>query len=276
MGTEVVVGGASASEAEAIERLFAGWEHVFSRFVAGSELNRVNADQAPVVVVSRLFASALRDALGAADATNGLVDPTLGSAIVAAGYDRDFALLPTASSLPLGPPAPGRWRSLRLSGRLLARPPGTALDLNGVVKSLAVDASLQLIEGEGFVAAGGDVAARGTVVVALPGEGSLRLRAGGLATSGTTLRRWQRGGGQQHHLIDPRTGRSSASRWDEVAVAAGSCLAADVAAKAAFLLSDDGPGWLDERGLPGRFLADGELLANECWRASAELEAAVA
>ncbi|MGZ4282447.1 MAG: FAD:protein FMN transferase [Gaiellaceae bacterium] len=74
-----------------------------------------------------------------------------------------------------------------------------------------------------------------------------------------------RGGELQHHLIDPRRGRPAVSRWDEVTVAAESCLAADVAAKAAFLLSDDGPGWLDERGLPGRFRAGGELEANDAW-----------
>ena len=75
MGTDVVVGGASASEKQAIERLFADWEQGFSRFRRESELNRVNADPAPVMIVSRLFASVLRDALEAAAATDGLVDP---------------------------------------------------------------------------------------------------------------------------------------------------------------------------------------------------------
>ena len=276
MGTDVVVGGASAGEAEAIVRLFADWEQVFSRFRPQSELNRMKADPAPVVIVSRLFASVVCDAIEAAAATDGLVDPTLGGAIVAAGYDRDFAQLSAGDFGTLGPPVPGRWQSLSLSGRLLARPPGMALDLNGVVKSLAVDASLELLAGDGFVAAGGDVAARGAVTVGLPGGGSLSLRSGGLATSGSTGRRWHRGGGPQHHLIDPRSGRPSTSRWDEVTVAAGSCLAADVAAKAAFLLGDDGPGWLDDRGLPGRFLENGELLANDHWRASCEPKAAVA
>ncbi len=101
--------------------------------------------------------------------------------------------------------------------------------------------------------------------VGLPGGGSLRLLAGGIATSGTTKRRWRRGGESQHHLIDPRTGRPAASRWDEVTVAAGSCVAADVAAKAAFLLSKDGPDWLDERGLPGRFVVGGEVVPNHAW-----------
>jgi FAD:protein FMN transferase len=103
--------------------------------------------------------------------------------------------------------------------------------------------------------------------VALPEGGFVRLVSGGLATSGRTKRRWLRGGTEQHHLIDPATGRPSESRWDEVTVCGRTCVAADVAAKAAFLLGDDGPAWLDERGLPGRFLADGAVHENESWLA---------
>jgi FAD:protein FMN transferase len=266
MGVDVVVGGAGDSELEAIEQLFRTWNRVFSRFHEESELNRVNRDEAPVLVVSRLFASVLRDALGSAAATNGLVDPTLGRAIEAAGYDRDFDALPSNDPRPPGPTQPGNWRSLRLSGRLLWRPPGTLLDLNGVVKALAVDAALDLISGDGFVAAGGDVATRGATTVGLPRGGSLRLLAGGVATSGTTDRRWLRGGRLQHHLLDPRTGRPAVSRWEEVTVAAGSCLAADVAAKAAFLLGADGPGWLDARGLAGRFVGGSSVVVSDAWR----------
>ena len=51
-----------------------------------------------------------------------------------------------------------------------------------------------------------------------------------------------------------------------MSVAAGSCLAADVVAKAAFLLSDDGPDWLDERGLPGRLVDDRGVVVNRTWR----------
>ena len=265
MGVEVVVGGATERELDEIARLFEGWERVFSRFRPGSELNRVNGDPAPVLVVSKLFASAVRDALGAASATEGLVDPTLGLAIEAAGYDRDFSLVANDEERPLGPTAPGCWRALRLSGRLLSRPAGTHLDLNGVVKALVVDASLDLIRGDGFVAAGGDVGARGGAVVGLPRVGSLSVRTGGVATSGKTHRRWRRAGAWQHHLIDPRTGRPAESRWDEVTVAAATCLAADVAAKAAFLLSHEGPNWLDRRGLPGRFVAGGEIVENRAW-----------
>jgi hypothetical protein len=93
MGVDVVVGGATDGELNEIAHLFEGWDRVFSRFRRASELNRVNGDSAPVLVVSKLFASVVRDALGAASATRGLVDPTLGLAIEAAGYDRDFSLL---------------------------------------------------------------------------------------------------------------------------------------------------------------------------------------
>ena len=161
---------------------------------------------------------------------------------------------------------PGTWRSVSLTGRLLSRPRGTLLDLNGVVKGLVVDEALRLLPERSFVSAGGDLATSGEVVVGLPGGGAVRLESGGLATSGKTGRRWLRGGVEQHHLIDPRTGRPSGSHWDEVTVAASSCLSADVAARAAFLLSEDGPAWLDERGLPGRFLADGTAFENDAWR----------
>jgi FAD:protein FMN transferase len=267
MGVEVAVCGASDEELEAIRQLFEQWNRVFSRFQPDSELSRINRHPLEVVVLSRLFAYALRAGISAAAATNGLVDPTLGAAIEAAGYDRDFSELGD-DERPPGPPSHGTWRSLRLSGRLLSRPPGTALDLNGVVKSLAVDSALELISGEGFVSAGGDLAVRGGALVALPAGGEIRLLGGGIATSGSTKRQWRRAGEPQHHLIDPRTGRPAESRWDEVTVAAGSCVAADVAAKAAFLLSDDGPAWLDERGLAGRFREGEVFLENRAWNES--------
>ncbi len=265
MGVDVVVGGASAVELRAIAALFEAWDRRFSRFRLVSELTRVNQAEAETVVVSPVFARAVRTALAAAAATGGLVDPTLGVAIEAVGYDRDFAEL-DEDPRPPGPAVPGSWRSVRLAGRVLTRPPGTALDLNGVVKSMAVDAAVLLLGGDGFVSAGGDLAGRGEVTVALSDCPAVRLLSGGLATSGVSQRRWVRGGGAQHHLLDPRTGRPSRSRWREVTVAACGCLAADVAAKAAFLLSHDGPDWLDERGLPGRFLGDGVVVANAAWQ----------
>jgi len=265
MGVDVLVAGADDSAFAAITEHFERWEASFSRFRAESELNRVNSSPSWLVAVSPLFAQTLGTALVAAAATRGLVDPTLGSALVAAGYDRDFALLKDRGAEPVEAQR-GEWRSVRVQERFVFRPPGVVLDLNGVVKSLAIDEAVELLPRDGYVSAGGDIATRGATTVGLPGGDAVTLTEGGLATSGRTRRRWLRAGRPQHHLLDPATGRPSTSRWLEVTVAAGSCVAADVAAKAAFLLGSEGPGWLDGQGLPGRFVAPDGVLTNATWK----------
>ena len=268
MGCVVEVGGSTPGESQAVERIFQARDRQFSRFREDSELSRVNRTPREIVNVSKAFGQMIERALTAAAATGGLVDPTLAGALVAAGYDRDFDdLEPRAETV--RPGGRGRWRDVRMLGRLLVRPVGVELDLNGVVKGQTVDDAVGLLSGDGFVAAGGDYAGHGEFDVALPGGGSVRVTRGGLATSGTTKRRWLRAGVWQHHLIDPRSGTPADSPWAEVTVSAGTCLQADVAAKAGFLLGADGPGWLDSRGLAGRFLPeDGPPVLNEVWRES--------
>lgn len=269
MGCEVVVGGATAAELHRVEELFDERDRMFSRFRSDSELSSVNRSTGFVVPVSAPFAAMVEVALGAAVRTGGAVDPTLGEAIEAAGYDRDFAHL--EPSEPARPGARGRWRAVWTAGRFLFRPDGLRLDLNGVVKGKTVDDALQLIaRGACFVSAGGDLATRGPLDVALPGGGAVRVLAGGLATSGSARRRWLRDGVWQHHLIDPRTGRPAGSPWQEVTVAAATCLQADVAAKAAFLLGPGGPGFLERHGLAGTFLRpDGHVVRTSTWPAHA-------
>jgi thiamine biosynthesis lipoprotein len=266
MGCEIVVGGASPTELNAVERLFRERDLIFSRFHPGSELNRVNRGAGTVVRTTRVFARTLQIALDLAAETRGLLDPTVGSALETAGYSADFELLPP-DGRPVGPGRRGSWRSVRTSGRLVRTPRDVRLDLNGVVKALSADDALALLSGPGFVSAGGDLAVRGGVGVGLPGGGSVQLAAGGLATSGSGNRRWLRGGIAQHHLIDPRIGSPARSPWEQVTACGKSCLDADAAAKAAFLAGDDGPDWLDRREIPGRFLAhDGRVTVNGTWR----------
>jgi FAD:protein FMN transferase len=277
MGCDVLVGGASPAERRAVENLFAERDRHFSRFRADSELNRVNANAGAAIEVSDDFAQMLALALAAAEQTGGLVDPTLGAAIEAAGYDDDFAQLVDDRAAPERSERGGRgcWRSIRLLGRLLRVPRGVQLDLNGVVKGQTVDDALGLIDGEGFVSAGGDLAARGGLVVSLPRGGTVQLVEGALATSGKDRRHWLRGGRLQHHLIDPRTGEPAISPWETVTVCGETCVGADVGAKAAFVLGVDAPDRLDELDLPARFVrASGEVVANPAWRRSVPQEAA--
>lgn len=265
MGVDVVVGGARPQELEAVRRLFGEWESTFSRFLPDSELSRVNACPGGTVVVSPLFARVLRTVLWGARVSDQLVDPTVGGALLAAGYDRDFSLLGRSRSTSGHATPPTDRRSVLIVGSVVSRPPGVVLDLNGVVKALAVDEASRMVA-RGFVSAGGDIATTTPIEAGLPDGGSVRMSGGGLATSGTVKRRWTRDGVLRHHLIDPRTGTPSESQWEQVTVAAASCITADVAAKAAFLLSEDGPEWLDVRGLPGRFVASGTVVVNEAWK----------
>ena len=227
MGCEVAVaGGDPAAVAAVLER----WEAAFSLFRPESELSRVNRSPARVLGVSSLFARALGVALDMAAETEGLVEPTLC----------------------------GRWSEVLLSGLLLSRPPGLALDLNGVVKALAVDEAAATLDGPGFVSVGGDLAVRGPVDVALPAGGATRVVSGGLATSGTASR--------GAHLVDAATGRASDSCWEQVTASGATCLDADVAAKVGFLLGKRGPEWLETRGIPGRFVGgDHEIVENAAW-----------
>jgi len=233
MGCDVgVAGGDPETVAAVLER----WEATFSLFRPESELARVNRSAGRVLGVSRLFSRTLATALDVASETDGLVDPTLC----------------------------GRWPDVVLSRHMLFRPPGLALDLNGVAKSLAVDEAVATLDGPGFVAVGGDLAVRGPVDVALPGGGAIRVVGGGLATSGTASR--------GAHLVDVATGRASESCWEQVTASGATCLGADVAAKAGFLLGEGGPQWLDSRGVPGRFVgSDGEIVENEAWAGAATM-----
>jgi FAD:protein FMN transferase len=270
MGMAVEVAGASTRELARIESLFEERDRVFSRFRSGSELNRANASAGRPTLVSPLFASMVELALTAWEQTDGLVDPSLGAALVSAGYDRDFDAL-RDDPRPPGPPQRSARGRIVLAGRLLAVPAGVELDLNGVVKARTVDEALTLVRGDGWVSAGGDLAARGPLTVGVPGGDSVRLLRGGLATSGVDRRRWRRHGAEQHHLLDPRTGRPARAPWMHVTVCGASCIAADVAAKAAFLLGEEGPAWLDARNLPGRFrTASDEVVTNASWERSLE------
>jgi FAD:protein FMN transferase len=274
MGCEVVVAGATGREQRAIKRMFAERERLFSRFIADSELNRVNRAAGRLTRVSREFAEMLELALAAAAQTGGLVDPTLGRAIEAAGYERDFAEM-RDDPRPPGTAVPSALASVRLAGRLLRMATNTWLDLNGVVKGKTVDDALGLIAGEGFVSAGGDMTTRGGAVVSVPGSSVVRLVSGALATSGQDRRRWLRGGELQHHLIDPATGRPAQSPWRTVTACGAACVGADIAAKAGFLLAEEGPRQLEEWGLAAQFVhVNGDVVATTAWRRQTEPQGA--
>jgi thiamine biosynthesis lipoprotein len=254
-----------------------------SRFRDDSELVALNAAAGRATVVSPVLFEAVEVAVDAARSTGGAVDPTVGAAIVAAGYDRDFDSL-----LPEGPaenpaPAPG-WRAVHAdaASRSVRLEDCVQLDLGATAKALAADraaAAARAVTSDGvLLSLGGDIAVAGPSPdggwpVALaddhrdPAGGPVvTLCGGGLATSSTTVRRWRRGGRELSHIFNPVTGAACTSIWRTVSVTAGSCLAANVASTASIVLGEDAPSWLARAGLRARLVSrEGSVLLLNGW-----------
>jgi FAD:protein FMN transferase len=272
-----------------LERELAEIDLACSRFREDSELVRLNAaaGTGPVEAGERLL-EAVKVALAAADSTVGLVDPTIGRTLRLAGYDRRFAsvkLRDGASFRARFAPVPGRG-GVRLDSTAgtIRLERGVELDLGATAKALAADRSARAAaaaSGAGvLVSLGGDVAVAGPapdggwpVLVADDHAASLdepgptvAIESGGLATSGTTVRRWRSGRIVLHHIVDPRTGRPAVTPWRTVTVAAGSCVDANVASTAAVVLGEDAAAWLARRGVAARLVREsGEVELVGAW-----------
>ena len=232
-----------------MRELFDERDRRFSRFLPSSEINRVNASPQGVTVVSEEFASMLSLSIDAARATDGLVTPAVGSAVLAAGYDRDFSLIPPDGEAVEPARVPGL-DAISLRGRILVRAEPVTLDLNGVVKGQTVDDALALARRRldlGRRRPGDVVADRRRTAGRRDGARLLRRPCD------VEHRRARLAAGRRASAPPdrPRTGAPARTPWTDVTVAAPSCLVADIAAKAALLLGSAGPSWLDGHGLAG-------------------------
>jgi thiamine biosynthesis lipoprotein len=258
---------------------FEEWEESLSRFRDSSELNALNRAEGRAVAVSETLWHVLQHALQAAQASQGLVTPTVLDALVAAGYDRPFDSLAPSQPQAIAPTRIADWRNIELDAtkRMVRLPRGARLDFGGTAKGWAAgEAARRLAEfSPALVDAGGDIAVTGArangdkwvIGVADPftpeqNLALLMIERGAVATSGRDYRRWVRDGKPQHHIIDPRTGAPAATDVLSATVIASSAVAAEVAAKAALILgSRAGLKWIeDQSDLAGMLvLEDGTL-----------------
>ena len=223
----------------------ASWASRLTRFDPGSELSRLNAAAGVSVQVGPTIAAVLDWAREAEGRTGGLVDIAM--------LDARLAAEAGVSSAP--PPAPARrWSMHRLPrGAIVERPPGLRFDLDGIAKGWLADRALALAPGRSaMVDADGDIAARvapgdsWAIGVADPADPDdllavVRLTASGsplvagLATSGTSVHRWDGPTGSAHHLIDPATWRSATTDVVQATVLASSARLAECFAKGAVI-----------------------------------------
>jgi thiamine biosynthesis lipoprotein len=293
MGTENVVvvddGSALPAAMALVQAEINEIDRVCSRFRPESELSRLNRRSGSgSVVLSPLLEEAIVAALDSAVMTGGFVDLTVGRCVEDAGYTVTFRDLPAD-----GPPLHLQvrsvigWRALEYdpTAHTLRLPEGVALDLGASGKAWAADRAAGIVAGRlgvsVAVCCGGDMAVCGPapdggwpVRVAMSDDAEdgqdVVIFDGGLATSGTTSRRWRRGGVELHHIIDPSTGMPAKTPWAAVSVAAATCVEANAAATAALIMGERAEAWLDDLKLPARLVdTRGSVRFAGGWRASA-------
>ena len=224
------------------------WAARLTRHTHTSDLALLNADPGGSVPVKPTLAAALLAGIVAAETSEGFADITLLDARLRAEGLRDLAAASRISE----------WQVVRRrrGAAVVRRPPGLHFDLGGVGKGWIADRALALLEPwrSAVVDADGDLAVlcapgkRWEVGIDDPRQSNsqlavLRLEARadgaptrwGVATSGTSIHRWNVDGTTNHHLIDPRTGLPAVTDVVQATVVAGSALRAEALAKAAVI-----------------------------------------
>ncbi len=270
------------STVDLLDHLEARW----SRFLPDSDISRLNVAAGHPVQVDPTTITLLTAMTEAWHATEQRFDPSTLRALMAAGYrssiddPRRVTLLPPGGALLAGPHVGHVSGGPTLDhveidphSCTVRLPAGLSVDAGGIGKGLAADLAVAdaLRSGaEGvLVSIGGDLSMGGRPpdggwIVAIEQPelergtlGSVAVPGGGVATSSTRSRRWQRFGRPRHHVIDPWTGEPSTTDLSSVTVLARSGWLAEVHATAAILAGrSQVVEYLDRHELSGLAVAD--------------------
>jgi len=230
-----------------------------------AELHRLDGSAGRPVRVSRRLAAMVSAAVEAARRSDGLVDPTVGNAVVLtehvlaertrpprragpAGHHPVTRWTPVCggTATPIARPARG-WQSVDVNGRYVTIPANVLLDLSAIGRAATVQHCAQLIHrrlGVGvLLGLGGDIATAGRAPVeGWAPQGGLEPVLGGDGVATVTGR-----------VVDPRTGGLAPRPWPTIAVrrsaAEGGIVAAKTLAMAAAVVGAAAAPWLDDHGV---------------------------
>ena len=234
-------------------------DELMSTYKPESQLSRVNRDApAGPVRVDAELARLVARALQFSEMSGGAFDVTYAS--VGYMYDYRAGVHPTDAQIAAALPAIN-WRHVvvdQAASTIRFLRPGVRIDLGGIAKGHAVDASIALLAARGIrqatVTAGGDSRILGdrrgrpwVVGIRHPDDreriiARIPLEDAAISTSGDYERFFDEGGVRYHHIIDPKTGKSPRGVRSVTIIAPESTLAEGLT-KSVFIL---GP----ERGLP--------------------------
>jgi thiamine biosynthesis lipoprotein len=266
---------AARAAAEA-KRSLLDWHRRFSRFDPDSELMRFNRDPGPEIEVTPMMARLIAAAIAAARETGGLVDATLGTELVEAGYaghfdpDQSIELRQALANAPRRAPAGAA--AVPIEDRLhldperaivVRRGRNTHFDPGGIAKGVFADALAERLAGFDAYAVdcAGDLRVGGAAGWPRPVQvagafvpetlHTFSIPAGGVASSGIGRRSWTgKDGRPAHHLLDPRTGRPAFTGIVQATALAPTAAEAEARAKAAVLSGPDGAEqWLRHGGV---------------------------
>ncbi|MCU1430339.1 MAG: thiamine biosynthesis lipoprotein ApbE [Actinomycetia bacterium] len=290
MGTDVhivLVGERTSAIAKDAQARIGDLEARWSRFIATSEVSRLNANAGYPSVCSPETVALVRRAIDAWRVTGGRFDPTVLGAVMRAGYDATFDSLP-ATRADVGT------HDNRTTGtdrivvdpitNVVMLPANVGFDPGGIGKGLAAD----IVSGEAMAAGaegacvnvGGDVRVRGSSpngnawqvdvldpIDPLLVRSAVVLADGAVATSSRARRAWTVGSQRRHHLLDPANGSPVENDVVAVTVVASDGWRAEVLAKAAFVSGvREGLGFLDRSGVEGAiFDTNGALHTTTGW-----------
>lgn len=240
-----------------------------STFRKDSDISRVNARAGKWVDVDPLFATILGQTLDLAAATQGRLDPSVGTRWLSTA-DTNIRL------------RSADYRQIELRESQVRIPGWMRLDLGSIAKAWCADAAAAkaaaatgsgvLVGLCGDIAVAGPAPSEGWAIVCgddhrHPGQGpssEVIITGGGLATSSTRVRRTPSGA----HVLDPATMRPIQGPWHTVTVAAATCAQANAAATAALVMGAEAVAWLTSRRLPARLVrADDDVQLTGGWPA---------
>lgn len=259
-------------------------ENLWSRFLPGSELTRLNDAEGRPVEVDPATVGLIRAMQAGFVETAGAFDPTLLPSLVDVGYAASIDHPERVTAIPAAAASGGDPGAIEIEGCRVRLPSGMTLDSGGIGKGYAADllaaralesgASGALIEiGGDLVAVGtGPIDGAWTVGVEHPDDPTthlqiIRIASGAVATSSTRRRRWSVDGETRHHLLDPRTLLPAITGLATATVIAGTGARAEALTKAAFVPPPEGfLNWLPTRNAAGLVVTtEGEIRSTTNW-----------
>lgn len=257
MGTvaNIVVVGGTSDLLDDLERTAHHLQSLWSRFIADSDITRLNNSEGAPTVVNPLTAKLVIEMLAAHALTDGEYDPTILPKLIAEGYaasrvnPHQVTTLPQSARWPIDP------SGTVVHDNVVTLPRGVTLDSGGIGKGIAADILMSSALERGafgaLVEIGGDVRIGGT-----PPDGThwrigiedpfveersiarVNLVDGAVATSSTLKRTWEKDGKSANHLINTHTGESMTTTVVTVSVIAVSAGIAEVITKSGFTRRD--------------------------------------